>query len=63
MLFEVYIRRKEKDAIKCQKLEWHFARTIDCLHYALDHFDLRTDYGMSICKNGRTILKFEKEHE
>ncbi len=61
MLFTVYVRSKTKNkTIKSQKLEWHFLRTKDALHYAIDNYDLKNDVGMTICKGDKVIMKFKK---
>ena len=63
MVFELYIRSKEKDGMKSQKLKLHFNRIKDALHYAIDQFDLKSDVGMTICKGGKTVMVFSKDVE
>ena len=57
--FDVYVLRKEGKVLKSQRLKWNFLRIIDCLHYAIDHFDRKTDIKMTICKGNKIIMTFE----
>ena len=57
--FDVYVQIKEGGVIKSQRLEWHFNRIIDCLHYAVDNFDRKSDVKMTICKGNKTIMTIE----
>ncbi|MBO7731558.1 MAG: hypothetical protein J6S67_03375 [Methanobrevibacter sp.] len=56
--FDVYVLTKEGGVLKSQRLEWHFSRIIDCLHYAIDKFDRKSDIKMTICKGNKTIMTF-----
>ena len=60
--FDVYVQRKEGGVIKSQKLEWCFNRIIDCLHYAIDNFDRKSNVKMTICKGNKTIMTFTNLH-
>ena len=44
--FDVYVQRKEGKVIKFQRLEWNFNRITDCLHYAIDKFDRKTEHSL-----------------
>ena len=58
--FDVYVQKKEGKVIKSQRLEWNFNKIIDCLHYAIDNFDRKSDVKMTICKRNEIIMTFEK---
>lgn len=57
--FDVYVKSKEGKVIKSQRLQWNFNRIIDCLHYAIDNFDRKTDIKMTICKGNKVVMTFE----
>lgn len=59
--FDVYVQRKEGRVMKSQRLEWNFNKIIDCLHYAIDHFDRKSDVRMTICKGDKIIMTFKNE--
>jgi hypothetical protein len=62
MLFTVYVRSKTKNkTIKTQKLEWHFLRIKDALHYAIDNFDLKNDVGMTVMKDNKVVITLGRE--
>ena len=62
MLFTVYVRSKTKNKIiKTQKLEWHFPRIKQALHYAIDNFDLKNDVGMTVMKDNKVIITLGRE--
>ena len=61
--FDVYVQTKEGGVIKSQRLEWCFNRIIDCLHYAIDNFDRKSNVKMTICKGNKTIMTFTKGDE
>ena len=57
--FDVYVQSKKAKVIKSQRLEWNFNRITDCLHYAIDNFDRKTDIKMTICKGNKIVMTFE----
>jgi len=57
--FDVYVKTKQGGVIKSQRLEWYFNKIKECLHYAVDNFDRRTDVKMTICKGNKIIMIFE----
>ena len=57
--FDVYVKTKQGSVIKSQKLEWYFNKIKECLHYAIDNFDRRTDIKMTICKGNKIVMTFE----
>lgn len=59
--FDVYVQTKEKGVIKSQRLEWYFNKIKDCLHYAIDNFDRKSDVKMTIWKGNKIIMTFENE--
>lgn len=57
--FDVYVKTKCGSTIKSQKLEWYFNKIKDCLHYAIDNFDRKSDVAITICKGNKIIMTFK----